>query len=55
MNTEKCIYKIIDTPCWPCRYKCESVNHKSGNETWRYHRTIEEALTWIIKHEGELV
>ncbi len=52
-------YTIIDTPCFPCRYKI--VRWENGrivdirNDTHLYFRTIDKAKAGIVKLGGLLV
>jgi hypothetical protein len=41
---------IVDTPCYPCRYKVYHPGFEQDNATWRYHRTTVDARQCIDRH-----
>jgi len=56
MKQPKKLYKIAMTACWPCCWKCEIQKpYVPDNASHLYHRTEEEALEWIIAHNGDLI
>ena len=45
-------YRIVETHCFPNKWKIEEVGYNDDNATYRYHKTIEDAKTWIDKFGG---
>lgn len=47
---------IIETPCYPCSLKVFKKDSTTvDNATWRYHETIEQAITTIERHTNDNV
>ena len=50
MKTKK--FHIIETHCFPNKWKIKTVGYKDDNATYLYHPTVEKALEWIDKFGG---
>lgn len=48
-------YKIVETHCFPCKYKIVAIGFRDNNDTCNYKRTMEECMIVIEKAGGELV
>jgi hypothetical protein len=42
---------IVDTPCYPRRYKVVHPGFRDDNATCRFHRTIEDAKRFIDRED----
>jgi len=45
-------FQIIETHCFPNKWKIKTVGYKDDNATYLYHKTVESALLWINNFGG---
>lgn len=48
-------YEIVETLCYPCKYKIEIIGSTNNNATYNYFKTTEEAEKEIKKRNGVIV
>lgn len=45
-------WTIAETPCYPCKWKVVKKGYREDNATWRYVRTVDDAMSLINRREG---